>query len=153
MKRATGFLFAVALSLIVGAALIITREHNIANAGTGCGPSTIAGTYAFAIDGLVSTSFRGEPQRIGNFIPGALAGTFSFDGQQTVSRAYTLSVGGLLIPINDSGAHTVNSDCTGSAFFADVGETWNLVIVGSGKEVKAMDATPGFVVAGVLTRQ
>jgi hypothetical protein len=27
-----------------------------------------------------------------------MAGTFSFDGQQTVSRAYTLSIGGLLIP-------------------------------------------------------
>lgn len=122
------------------------------NADGGCSPSIIAET-AFAIDGLVSTSFKGEPQRIGNFIPGALAGTFSFDGQQTVSRAYTLSVGGLLIPINDSGAYSVNSDCTGCAFFADVGETWNLVIVGRGKAIKTMDATPGFVVAGELTRQ
>ena len=153
MKRATGFLYAIAMLLVVAAALTVTGERNTANAGAGCTPSTISGTYAFAIDGLVSTSFKGQPQHIGDFIPGALAGTFSFDGQQTVSRAYTLSVGGLLIPINDSGPYTVNSDCTGSAFFADVGETWNLVIVGGGKEIKSMDATPGFVVAGVLTRQ
>ncbi len=93
------------------------------------------------------------PQHIDNFIPGALAGIFSFDGQQTVTRAYTLSIGGLLIPINDSSAYTVNPDCTGSAFFPDVNETWNLVSVDGGKEIKGMDATPGFVVAGVLTRQ
>ena len=152
MERAKRSLI-VTIPIVVAVSLIIMAGRNQAEAGAGCTASTIAGSYGFAIDGLVTPVFKGEPQHIDNFIPGALAGTFSFDGQQTVSRAYTLSIGGLLIPINDSSTYTVNSDCTGSAIFSDVGETWNLVIVNGGREIKAMDATPGFVVAGVLTRQ
>jgi len=38
-----------------------------------------------------------------------------------------------------------------SATYSD--GTWNMVIIGDGKEIKAMNASPGVVVQGVLTRQ
>jgi len=118
-------------------------------ASPGCTASTIAGAYGFAINGLASVSFNGQPQRVGAFSPLAAAGTFSFDGRGNAFRSFTLSFVDKF-PL-DSGPYTVNSDCTGFATFSD--GTWNMVIVGRGKEIKAINATPGVVVEGVLTRQ
>ena len=98
-----------------------------------------------------SLSFSRQPQQIGEFVPLAAAGTFSFDGYGTTSRSFTLSYGGAIFPVSDSGPYTVNSDCTVSATYSD--GTWNMVIIGDGKEIKAMNASPGVVVQGVLTRQ
>jgi len=116
-----------------------------------CSASTIAGTYGFALDGLVSGSFNGSPQLVGRFYPLAAVGTFSFDGEATSSRSYTVSFGGPVSRNRDSGPYHVKSDCTGSATYSD--GTWNFVIVGEGREIKAMNASPGVVVQGVLTRQ
>jgi len=86
---------------------------------------------------LVSGSFKGQPQRIGAFFPLAAAGTFSFDGHGNAFRSFTLSFGGQIFPgSSDSGPYTVKSDCTASATFSD--GTWNMVIVGRGKEIKAI---------------
>src|SRR3977135_123335 len=102
---------------------------------------------ALESDGFVSSNISGQPQQIGDFIPIAFAGTFSFDGHGVASRAATLSFGGVINPFTDSGTYTVNSDCTGSAVFPGAGETWNLVIVGHGKEIKTLNATSGIVAA------
>jgi hypothetical protein len=85
------------------------------------------------------------------FFPLAAVGTFSFDGKGMASRSYTVSFGGLVFPNHDSGPYTVNSDCTASATFSDA--TWSMVILGHGREIKAMNASPGVVVQGVLNRQ
>jgi len=45
----------------------------------------------------------------------------------------------------------VNSDCTVCATYSD--GTWNMVIIGDGKEIKTMNPSPGVVMQGVLTRQ
>jgi hypothetical protein len=116
-----------------------------------CAASTIAGTYGFALDGLVSGSFNGNPQLVGRFYPLAAVGTFSFDGRETSSRSYTVSFGGQISQNSDSGPYSVNPDCTGSATYSD--GTWNFAIVGKGREIKAMNASGGGVVQGVLTRQ
>jgi len=130
----------------------MVEQHNVAQAkDEGCSASTITGVYGFAIVGLASSSFSGQPQQIAEFVPLAAAGTFSFDGHGTTSRSFTLSYGGAIFPVADSGPYTVNSDCTVSATYSD--GTWNMVIIGDGKEVKAMNASPGVVVQGVLTRQ
>ena len=83
----------------------------------------------------------------------AAAGTFSFDGRSNVSRSFTVSIGGVVFPVTDTGTYTMSSNCTGSAVFADAGETWDLVVVSGGKEIKTTIATPGRVLAGTLTRQ
>lgn len=90
---------------------------------------------------------------IGAFIPVAAAGTFSFDGVETVSRTFTFSFAGQIFSgVADSGTYTVNSDCTGVALFPDVSETFNLVIV-NGNEIKFINATTGTVLAGSMTKQ
>ncbi len=119
-----------------------------------CTASTIGGTYGFAfLDGL-GTSSRDVPH-IGGFVPVAAAGTFSFNsGTGTVSRAFTFDFGGVITPgVSDSGPYTVNADCTGTATFPDVNETFNLVIVSGGNEIKFILTAPGTVTAGSMTKQ
>ena len=64
-----------------------------------------------------------------------------------------VSFGGLAFPVTDSGTYSLNSDCTGSAFFPSAGETWNLVVTSGGKQIHTMIATSGRVLEGTLTRQ
>jgi hypothetical protein len=47
----------------------------------------------------------------------------------------------------------MSSNCTGSAVFPDAGETWDLVVVSGGKEIKTTIARAGRVLASTLTRQ
>ena len=137
---------------IMTLALAMVAHRNVVQASDdGCNASTIKGAYGFAIGGLVSSSFSGNPQQIGEFVPLAATGTFSFDGHGAASRSLTLSYGGAVFPVSDSGPYTVNADCTVSATYSD--GTWNMVIIGHGKEIKAMNASPGAVVQGILTRQ
>jgi hypothetical protein len=142
----------IAIVTIMALAVVIVGQHNVVQASDeGCNASTIKGVYGFALGGLASPSFSGQPQQIGEFVPLAAAGTFSFDGHGTTSRSAQLSFGGAVFPVSDSGPYTVNSDCTASATYSD--GTWNMVIIGHGKEIKAMNTAPGTVVQGVLTRQ
>lgn len=139
-------------TLVIGALIgVVIPTHNLVHASEGCSATTIAGTYGFALDGLVSGSFNGNPQLVGRFYPLAAVGTFSFNGEATSSRSYTVSFGGQISQNSDSGPYHVNPDCTASATYSD--GTWNFVIVGKGREIKAMNASGGGVVQGVLTRQ
>jgi hypothetical protein len=140
------------VGLAVIGLLLFHPATRVVKANTGCTVSTIGGTYGFAYDGL-GTSSRNVPH-IGAFIPVAAAGTFSFDGVGTVSRAFTFSLAGEIITgVSESGTYTVSSsDCTGSATFPS-GETFNLVIVSGGNEIKFILAAPGTVVAGSMTKQ
>jgi hypothetical protein len=152
MKRIHRSLLSITIVTILVLAIVVVGQHDVARASEeGCNNSTIKGAYGFAIGGLASPSFSGQPQQIGEFVPLAGVGTFSFDGNGTTSRSLTLSYGGAIFPVSDSGPYTVKSDCTASATYSD--GTWNLVIVGHGKEIKAMNASPGVAVQGVLTRQ
>ena len=151
MKRTHRSLIGIVIVTIMALAMVIVGQHNVAQADGGCNASTIEGAYGFAIGGFVSPSFSGQPQQIGEFVPLAGAGTFSFDGHGTTYRSLKLSFGGAIFPVSDSGPYTVNSDCTASATYPD--GTWNMVIIGHGKEIKAMNTAPGTVVQGVLTGQ
>jgi hypothetical protein len=145
-------LAAIAVVRTAHAAKNVTGPLGFADGAQGCTTATIAGSYGIASDGMFSPTFSGQPQKIGEFIPIAFAGTFSFDGRGAASRAATLSAGGQINSFTDSGTYTVNSNCTGSVVFPGAGETWNLVIV-SRKEIKTLNATSGIVAAGVLTQQ
>jgi hypothetical protein len=118
MKRTRRSLLGVGIVAIVTLAVVMVAHHNVVQANDdGCNASTIKGAYGFAIGGLASSSFSGNPQQIGEFVPLAAAGTFSFDGHGTTSRSFTLSYGGAIFPVSDSGPYTVNSDCTVSNIF------------------------------------
>jgi hypothetical protein len=152
MQRTQRSLLAIAIVTTTALALVMIEHHNIAQANDdGCNASTVKGSYGFAIGGFVSTTFSGNPQQVGEFFPLAAAGTFSFDGQGTTSRSFTVSFGGATFPASDSGPYTVNRDCTLSASYSD--GTWSMVIIGRGKEIKAMNTAPGTAVQGVLTKQ
>lgn len=99
--------------LVIG--LLLTTNHEIVRAEAGCNGTPIAGTYGFAINGLLSPSFKGQPQQIGAFIPLAAVGTFTFDGDGQAARSFILSVGGQIGPAHDSGPYRVNANCKGSA--------------------------------------
>jgi hypothetical protein len=151
MKTHKRYLVAAASVIVIAAVGMLLGRQDVVHADDGCTDSTIAGTYGFALDGLVSESYTGTPQRIGAFLPLAAAGTFTFDGHGNASRKYAVSFGGQVSPGSDSGPYKVHSDCTGSAVFPD--GTWEIVIVDHAKQIKAMNATPGIAVEGVLTKQ
>ena len=154
MKTSRFFVFLIGLT-VTGLLLFhpATRVVKGVKANTGCTASTIGATYGFALDGL-GTSSR-DVAHVGGFVPVAAAGTFSFNsGAGTVSRALTFDFGGLITSgVSDSGTYTVNSDCTGAATFPDVSETFNLVIVSGGNEIKFILTAPGTVTAGSMTKQ
>jgi hypothetical protein len=151
MKTRKRYLVAAASVIVITSMGMFLGRQAVVQANDGCTDSTIAGTYGFALNGLVSNSYNGTPQRIGAFLPLAAAGTFSFDGHGKASRSYTLSIGGQVSPGSDSGPYKVHSNCTGSAVFPD--GTWKIVIVDDAKQIKAINATPGIAVEGVLTKQ
>ncbi len=70
--------------------------------------------------------------------------TFSgFDGNGNLSAVETVSLGGLIHPVNLPGTYTVNSDCTGTLTTANA--HLNLVIVRNGREILAVNTDPGRV--------
>jgi hypothetical protein len=145
-------LLAITIATTTVLALVMVGQRNIAQADDeGCNTSTVKGTYGFALGGFVSTTFNGAPQQVGEFVPLAAAGTFFFDGHGSTSRSFTVSFGGATFPASDSGPYSVNRDCTLSATYPD--GTWSMVIIGRGKEIKAVNTAPGTAVQGVLTRQ
>jgi hypothetical protein len=151
MKTPRRYVVAAASVMVIVVVGMLLGRQDVVHADDGCTDSTIAGTYGFAFDGLVSESYNGTPQRVGAFLPLAAAGTFTFDGHGNASREYTVSFGGAVSPGSDSGPYEVHSNCTGSAVFPD--GTWEIVIVDHAKQIKVVNATPGIAVEGVLTRQ
>lgn len=139
----------VAIAALI--AVTMPTHYPVHAAERECSASTITGTYVFALDGLVSLSAAGNPQLIKDFYPLAAVGTFSFDGGESSTRSYTVSFGGQISENSDSGHYHVNSDCTGRARYSD--GTWHFVTARNGREIKAMNASPGAVVQGILTRQ
>src|SRR5260370_13944375 len=141
MKRTHRSVVGRSVLTIMALAVVLVGQHNVAQAKEeGCSASTITGVYGFAIGGLASLSFSGQPQQIGEFVPLAAAGTFSFDGHGTTSRSFTLSYGGAIFPVTDSRPYTVNSDFTVAANYSD--GTLNKVIIGGGKKIQTMNAPP-----------
>src|SRR5258707_12100979 len=118
MKRTHRSVLGISIVTIMVLAVAIVGQHNVAQAKEeGCSASTIAGVYGFAIGGLANSSFSGQPQQIGEFVPLAAAGTFSFDGHGTTSRSFTLSYGGAIFPGLVSGPYNGKPGCTLAATY------------------------------------
>jgi hypothetical protein len=113
----------------------------------GCGPQSLRGTYIYSADGFVS-DVPGQ----GPFTPIAEAGVYTFDGAGQFSTTNTISIGGQIIPRNDTGTYSVNADCTGSVSL-DHGVTFNFAITRSAKEMRLVVTTPTVAVMGTMTHQ
>src|SRR5260370_40730572 len=116
MKRTHRSLLGICVLTIMALAVVLVGQHNVAQAKEeGCSASTITGVYGFAIGGLASLSFSGQPQQIGEFVPLAAAGTFSFGGHGTTSRSFTFYYGGAIFHLRRSTTYNSDSDFTATA--------------------------------------
>jgi hypothetical protein len=108
-------------------------------------------SYGWEIeDGLIAAGKTVGP-KVGDFFPFATAGHLTFDGAGNLSGAHDTDFGGTFFHIVDSGAYSVNSDCTtGTITIQRDGLTMNMVIVGGGQEIRLTSATSGRVFSGTL---
>ena len=115
-----------------------------------CSAATLNGTYALKFSGFFT---RGPvPAAINNFTPIAGVGLVTFDGNGNLSASETVSVGGLITPVNVPGTYTVNSDCTGT-FITTPNAHLNLVILRNGREIQAVNTVPGSVILDNFVKQ
>ena len=121
---------------------IASRAPSIVRADAGCSVASLSSKYgfeytAFAVPGRAVLATK-------NSNPIAAAGVLTFDGAGNLSASYTLSSGGdISRATSDTGTYTVNADCTGSFTDATGGVHFNLVIVGGGTKVFAIDTDDG----------
>lgn len=108
-----------------------------------CSDATLNGTYSITFSGF--TTRGAVPAAINNFTPVAGGGLVTFDGHGNVAASETVSIGGLITPVNVPGTYTVNSDCTGT-FVTTPNAQLNLVILRNGREIQAVNTVPGNVI-------
>jgi hypothetical protein len=118
-------------------------------ARTSCSLDTLEGRYGLTFSGLFT---RGAvPAPITAYTPVAGGGLVTFDGDGNLSASETVSVGGVVNPVNTTGTYTVNSDCTGT--FTTPHAHLNLVILRNGREILAVNTDPGNVVLDNFIKQ
>jgi hypothetical protein len=121
----------------------LPKVHAHEEAPEACSAATLNGTYVLTFSGFFT---RGPvPAAINNFTPVAGGGLVTFDGNGNVSASETVSIGGLITPVNVPGTYTVNSDCTGT-FITTPNAHLNLVILRNGREIQAVNTVPGNVI-------
>jgi hypothetical protein len=152
IKVVLATLVAVAAMIGLGATFpggTLTKVHAHEEALEACSAATLNGTYALTFSGLTT---RGPvPAAINNFTPVAGGGLVTFDGDGNLSASETVSVGGLVNPVNTTGTYTVNSDCTGT--FTTPHAHLNLVLLRKGREIQAVNTDPGNAILDNFIKQ
>ena len=135
---------------VLGGTLPRVRAQEVDRDRESCGAATLNGTYALTFSGFFT---RGPvPGAINNFTPVAGGGLVTFDGNGNLSASETVSIGGLITPVNVPGTYTVNSDCTGT-FITTPNAQLNLVILRNGREIQAVNTVPGNVILDNFVKQ
>lgn len=149
-------IWSVPALLGVGTLMIIAysmkSQPKVFAQSTSCSIPNLNATYGFSFEGFGTSRSPQTPLRIDAFFPVAAAGTITFGPSGVLSRSFSVSFGGTISPIADSGNYSINPDCTFTADLPGVGETWNLVPVDGGKQIEFFINTAGRVGAGILTR-
>jgi hypothetical protein len=115
-----------------------------------CTDHSLRGAYVVISNGLAT--FQTPPQTTDAFSPVSVAGTFTFDGKGTVSRALSLSFAGVISPYEDTGSYQVHPDCTASASFSSNAETFYLVFVNP-RTIAVVVSKEGAAGTGALVKQ
>jgi hypothetical protein len=135
--------------LFVAVVLLITPTTKSKPQGLahldGCTLKSLSGPYAFSFAGYFGSS---NP-----YTPIAAAGTFTFQPDGTLTRAFNVSFGGSVFSSNDSGTYSVDPDCTFTANLPQAGEVWNLIPIENGRQLDFFINTTGRVGSGTLARQ
>lgn len=157
MKRTISLLLTIAMLAAVATLVPAVKHHftvlPVVHAQSGCTDATLTGNYAIIWSGFATPS----NSTTGNEVPWAGAGVVKYDGVGNFSASWTNALNGrILTGLTAAGTYTVNSNCTGSLSFTngDVTDvTANIVIVGGGAEVFAIDTTAGATLALDLKKQ
>ena len=110
----------------------------------GCSMATLTGTFAYTVTG----SLVAAPAPLG---PYAEAGAQTFDGNGHTTITGMSSTNGSIMPAADTGAYTVNSDCSGTftiQIAPGITAHYFFVIAQSGTEYQAICTDP----VAVITR-
>src|SRR2546425_10304120 len=132
MKRIFSVLFALAV--------VVTTTSTVY---AQCNNATLTGNYPFIFSG---TNAPGHSVTGKNTFGNAAVGVFTFDGAGNLSVTVTVVFNGhaTSTSLPDSGAYTVNSDCTGTTTDTTIDAHFNIVTVGGGAEVFAIETDEGF---------
>ena len=152
IRVAIGTLIAVAVLIALRATLpggTLRKVHAQEEALQACSAATLNGTYGLTFSGF--TTNGAVPAPITAFIPIIGGGLVTFDGSGNLSASETVSLGGLILPVNVPGTYTVNSDCTGSLTTSRA--HLNLVIVRNGREILAVNTDHGNAVLDTFVKQ
>lgn len=149
MKRITRMLVLAALATLVALAPVSGHLVPAVHASSGCTVANLNGTYAFSFNGFANVGKAGHVKTV----PTADVGVARFDGAGNVSASYTDSTNGHISKGNqDVGTYTVNSDCTGSIVDTTTGGTWDVVILGGGKELYVIGTNKGGTQTGLIKK-
>jgi hypothetical protein len=149
MKRiVTAFLALAVLAAVV--TLSTTSKHTVpaVYAQSGCSNATLTGNYPFVYKGFDAPGTNSNNGM--NNTPVAAVGVLAFTPTNgnagTVILRYTFVSNGKVGTegVGDGGTYTVNSDCTGTLTDTTQGLHWNIVTVGGGAELFAIQTDASF---------
>jgi hypothetical protein len=146
---------ALASSPIPGTPLIRSALADTDEGTVVCTVASLRGGFVVSVNGFVTLNGQGDTSlngTVSQFTPVMEIGTFAFNGAGTVSRAVTVSVGGIPFPVNDIGTYVTNADCSGSIAFPTNSDTFNFNVVDE-DSIAIVPMKLGQSGAGTLTRQ
>jgi hypothetical protein len=146
---------ALASSPIPGTPLIRSALADTDEGTVGCTVASLRGGFVVSVNGFVTLNGQGDTSpngTVSEFTPVMEIGTFAFNGAGAVSRAVTVSVGGIPFPVNDIGTYVTNADCSGSIAFPTNSDTFNFNVVDE-DSIAIVPMKLGQSGAGTLTRQ
>jgi hypothetical protein len=141
------------LVCLIGGSLRKVNAASVCTVGS-ISESSLNGPYGWAFTALVPVS--ASANTLNEYQPGALAGTWTFDGAGKFTGIETLCISGQCLedrPIFD-GTYTVGSDGRGTATFTDFRvHTRDFVIVSQCNEVDFVETSEGIVGTGAMKKQ
>ena len=132
MKRIVSVLFALAM--------VVTTTSTVY---AQCSNATLTGNYPFILSG---SNAPGHSVTGKNTFGNAAVGVATFDGAGGLLLTYTVVFNGhaTSTSVPDTGTYTVKSDCTGTTTDTTIDIHFNIVTVGGGAEVFAIETDEGF---------
>jgi hypothetical protein len=142
-KRLAGWLSALSTALtmvLTAAALSALTTAPVMGQTSECTLATVKGSY-----GLVA---NGTLLGVGPF---SAAGILTTNGAGSFTYSFTQNVNGVISSGTVPGTYTLDSNCSGTATFAN-GETFAAVVVNGAQEVDLISTTPSSVQSVVAKR-
>jgi hypothetical protein len=142
-KRFAGWLSALSTALtmvLTAAALSAVTTAPVMGQTSGCTLAAVKGSYGLVANGTILG--------VGPF---AAAGILTTNGAGSFAYSFTQNVNGVVSSGTVPGTYTLDSNCSGTATFAN-GETFAAVVVNGGQEIDLISTTPSSVQSVVAKR-